>query len=150
MSTPSPLKESPSFPALRQLFAERIVVLDGAMGSMIQTYGLEEKDFRGDRFTSHPHDLKGNNDLLCLTRPDVVEEIHRAYFDAGADICETNTFSTTVIGQADYKTEHLVDEMNRAAVAVAQRAALPPEGFRVGGRGACARDHAVAGPDSGG
>ncbi|HEY9153834.1 MAG TPA: homocysteine S-methyltransferase family protein [Opitutaceae bacterium] len=132
MSISTPLKESPSFAALRQLFAERIVVLDGAMGSMIQTYGLQEKDFRGDRFTSHPHDLKGNNDLLCLTRPDVIEEIHRAYFEGGADICETNTFSTTVIGQADYKTEYLVDEINRAAVAIAQRAARATEAAHAG------------------
>jgi 5-methyltetrahydrofolate--homocysteine methyltransferase len=70
------LPESQSFAELRALFAERIVVLDGAMGSMVQTYGLQEHDFRGEKFKSHPHDLKGNNDLLCLTRPDVIEEIH--------------------------------------------------------------------------
>jgi 5-methyltetrahydrofolate--homocysteine methyltransferase len=123
----SPLKESPSFAALRALFEQRIVVLDGAMGSMIQTYGLQEPDFRGDRFKAHPHDLKGNNDLLCLTRPDVVEEIHAAYFAAGADIVETNTFSTTTIGQADYKMEAYVDDINRAAVAVARQAATKAE-----------------------
>jgi len=132
MTITSPLKESSTFVELRRLFAERIVVLDGAMGSMIQTYGLQEKDFRSERFTSHPHDLKGNNDLLCLTRPDVVEEIHRAYFEAGADIVETNTFSTTVIGQADYKTEYLVDEINRAAVTIARRAARATEAAHPG------------------
>src|SRR5687768_2468099 len=72
--------------AFLRLFASRIAVLDGAMGSMIQTYNLEEKDFRGDRFTSHAHDLKGNNDLLSVTRPDVIEKIHGDYFAAGADV----------------------------------------------------------------
>lgn len=120
-------KESPSYAALRALFEQRIAVLDGAMGSMIQTYGLKEEDFRGTRFTSHPHDLKGNNDLLCITRPDVVQEIHQAYFDAGADIVETNTFSSTSIGQADYKTEFLVKEINQCAVKVARAAALKAE-----------------------
>ena len=81
--------------AFRRMFAARIVVLDGAMGSMIQTYNLTEADFRGTRFADHPHDLKGNNDLLCLTRPDVIERIHADYFAAGADIVETNTFSST-------------------------------------------------------
>ena len=119
--------ESPSFAALRALFEQRIAVLDGAMGSMIQTYTLEEADFRGERFKSHAHDLKGNNDLLCITRPDVIEEIHSAYFAAGADMVETNTFSSTIIAQADYKTEHLVDDINRAAVRVARSAALKAE-----------------------
>ena len=91
--------------AFRRLFAGRIVVLDGAMGSMIQGYGLEEADFRGKQFAAHPQDLKGNNDLLCLTRPDVIEGIHRAYFDAGADLVETNTFSSTSIAMADYRCE---------------------------------------------
>ena len=87
--------------AFRRLFADRIAVLDGAMGSMIQTYQLEESDFRGQRFSSHSHDLKGNNDLLSLTKPELIEEIHRQYFAAGADIVETNTFSSTSIAQAD-------------------------------------------------
>ena len=78
--------ESPSFAALRRLFESRIAVLDGAMGTMIQAYGLKEPDFRGTRFAKHPHDLKGNNDLLSLTRPDVIEAIHSEYFAAGADI----------------------------------------------------------------
>lgn len=97
------------------------------MGSMIQTYSLQENDFRSERFTSHPHDLKGNNDLLCLTRPDIIEEIHSAYFAAGADIVETNTFSSTVIGQADYKLESIVPDLNRAAVEIARRAAQKAE-----------------------
>jgi 5-methyltetrahydrofolate--homocysteine methyltransferase len=90
--------------ALESLFKQRIAVLDGAMGSMIQTFTLKEPDFRGERFKAHPHDLKGNNDLLCLTRPDVIERIHGDYFAAGADIVETNTFNSTVISQADYKS----------------------------------------------
>ncbi len=109
--------------AFRRLFATRIAVLDGAMGSMIQTFKLEEPDFRGDRFKAHPHDLKGNNDLLCLTRPDVIESIHSDYFAAGADIVETNTFSSTSIAMADYRCESLVREINLAAVACARRAA---------------------------
>ena len=113
--------------AFRAIFAERIAILDGAMGSMIQTYTLEEADFRGTRFPDFPHDLKGNNDLLCLTRPDIVEKIHADYFAAGADIVETNTFSSTSIGQADYKLEPIVTELNRAAVACARRAALAAE-----------------------
>ncbi len=126
--------ESPSFAALRALFEQRIVVLDGAMGSMVQTYGLQEADFRGERFKEHAHDLKGNNDLLCLTRPDVIEEIHRAYFAAGADMVETNTFNSTVISQADYRMEAHVAEINRAAVAVARRAARHAEAATPGRR----------------
>ncbi|HVS51038.1 MAG TPA: homocysteine S-methyltransferase family protein [Opitutaceae bacterium] len=118
----------------RALFATRVVVLDGAMGSMIQTYRLEEADFRGERFRSHPHDLKGNNDLLCLTRPDVIEKIHGDYFAAGADIVETNTFSSTAIAQADYKTESLAREINLAAVACARRAAQRAESITPGRR----------------
>ncbi|MEI6052362.1 MAG: homocysteine S-methyltransferase family protein, partial [Opitutaceae bacterium] len=108
--------ESPSFASLRELFRTRIAVLDGAMGSMIQTYQLEEKDFRGTRFLDHPHDLKGNNDLLALTRPDIVEKIHADYFAAGADMVETNTFSSTTIAQADYKLEPIVTDLNTEAV----------------------------------
>ena len=109
--------------AFRRLFAAKVVVLDGAMGSMIQTYPLEEADFRGERFRHHPHDLKGNNDLLCLTRPDVIEKIHGEYFAAGSDLVETNTFSSTAIGMADYHCEPFVRDINLAAVACAQRAA---------------------------
>lgn len=117
------LSESPSFAALRTLFDSRIAVLDGAMGSVLQGYGLEDADFRGERFADFPHDLKGNNDLLSLTRPDIIEEVHGRYFAAGADIVETNTFSSTTIAQADYKLESIVTELNTAAVACARRAA---------------------------
>ncbi len=109
--------------AFRRLFASKIVLLDGAMGTMVQTFDLGEQDFRGERFAAHPHDLKGNNDLLCLTRPDVVERIHRDYFAAGADLVETNTFSSTSIAQADYRLETVVRDLNLAAVACARRAA---------------------------
>ena len=128
------LKESASFAALRELFASRIAILDGAMGSMIQTYKLTEADFRGDRFAAHPHDLKGNNDLLCLTRPAVIEEIHGRYFAAGADIVETNSFNSTSISQADYQTESHVTEINRAAAQVARRAARAAEAATPGRR----------------
>lgn len=120
--------------AFRMMFAQRIVVLDGAMGSMIQTYDLSEADFRGARLKDHPHDLKGNNDLLALTRPDVIEKIHGDYFAAGADIVETNTFSSTSIAMADYKCEPLVREINLAAVACARRAADRTEAAAPGRR----------------
>jgi 5-methyltetrahydrofolate--homocysteine methyltransferase len=126
-ATATLLAEHPSFAALRELFSRRIAVLDGAMGSMVQTYGLSEADFRGERFANFPHDLKGNNDLLCITKPSVIEEIHAAYFAAGADIVETNSFSATTIGMADYHLEHIVTELNHAAVACARRAALAAE-----------------------
>ncbi len=125
--SPQLTRPSDSAEALRALFASRIVVLDGAMGSMIQTFKLSEADFRGERFRSHPHDLKGNNDLLGLTRPDIIEKIHGDYFAAGADIVETNTFSSTSIAQSDYHAEALVREINLAAVGCARRAALRAE-----------------------
>ena len=90
---------------------QRVLVLDGAMGTMIQRYKLEERDFRGERFHDHPCDLKGNNDLLCLTRPDIIHEIHTAYLEAGADIIETNTFNATSVSMADYRMEPLVYEI---------------------------------------
>lgn len=102
---------------------KRVLVLDGAMGTMIQRYKLTEEDYRGERFASHPVDLKGNNDLLCLTRPDIIREIHHAYLEAGADIIETNTFNGTSISMADYQMEGLVYEINRAAAEIAQEAA---------------------------
>ncbi len=126
MSTAAPT-ESASFTALRELFASRIAILDGAMGSMVQTYKLQEADFRGDLLRAHPHDLKGNNDLLSLTRPEVIGEIHGRYFDAGADMVETNTFNSTSISQADYHLEHLVRELNLAAAKVARGAAQRAE-----------------------
>ncbi|MDW8332527.1 MAG: homocysteine S-methyltransferase family protein, partial [Cyclobacteriaceae bacterium] len=90
---------------LEQLLKQRILVLDGAMGTMIQRYQLSEKDFRGDRFVNHSVLLKGNNDLLSITRPDIISSIHEQYLEAGADIIETNTFSSTRIAQADYQLE---------------------------------------------
>ncbi|HVZ65191.1 MAG TPA: homocysteine S-methyltransferase family protein [Lacunisphaera sp.] len=112
---------------LRHLLSQRIVILDGAMGTMIQQHGLAEKQFRGERFAAHPHDLRGNNDLLSLTRPDIIEAIHLQYFEAGADVVETNTFSGTSIAQADYKLEPFVAEMNTAAARIAVSAALKAE-----------------------
>lgn len=120
--------------ALKALFASRIVVLDGAMGSMVQTYKLTEADFRGQRFKDYAHDLQGNNDLLCLTKPEVIEEIHGQYFAAGADMVETNTFSSTSIGQSDYKLESIVTDLNLAAAAVARRAAEKAERVTPGRR----------------
>lgn len=102
---------------------KRILVLDGAMGTMIQRYKLEEEDFRGDRFKDHPKSLKGNNDILSITRPDIIKDIHKAYFEAGADIAETNTFSSTTIAQADYGMEEYVEEMNYESARIAKEAA---------------------------
>jgi len=108
---------------LQALLASRILILDGAMGTMVQRYRLTETDFRGERFKDHRSDLKGNNDLLLLTRPDVIGEIHRQYLEAGADIIETNTFSSTAIAQADYGLEHLAYEMSVAGARIARAAA---------------------------
>ena len=108
---------------LEDLIQQRILLLDGAMGTMIQQHRLDESGFRGQRFANHTHDLQGNNDLLSLTRPDVIEKIHSDYFAAGSDLVETNTFSSTSIGQADYRLESAVRDINLAAVACARRAA---------------------------
>jgi 5-methyltetrahydrofolate--homocysteine methyltransferase len=108
---------------LRSALGRRILLLDGAMGTMLQALGLGEQDFRGERFADHQRELRGNNDLLCLTRPDVVEQVHRAYLEAGADLIETNTFNAQVISQADYGTEAAVADLNRAAAGIARRAA---------------------------
>jgi len=110
-------------PLLTQLLASRILVIDGAMGTMIQRYRLGEADFRGDRFRDHPHDLRGNSDLLSLTRPDVIRAIHDDYLEAGADIIETNTFTATSIAQADYRMESLAYEMNVRSAEIARAAA---------------------------
>jgi 5-methyltetrahydrofolate--homocysteine methyltransferase len=107
--------------ALHAALARRILILDGAMGTMIQQHGLAEEDYRGERFAHHPHDLKGNNDLLVLTRPDVIAGIHRQYLEAGADILETNSFNSTRVSQADYQLQELVPELNREAAALARR-----------------------------
>lgn len=100
-----PLVKSPVFDQLEELFQKRIAFIDGAMGTMIQRYKLQEEDFRGERYKSHGHELKGNNDILVLTRPDVIEAIHIAYLEGGADIIETNTFNGTSISQADYELQ---------------------------------------------
>src|SRR5438067_56578 len=108
---------------LEKLLRERIVILDGAMGTMVQRYKLAEADYRGTQFADWPSDVKGNNDLLCITKPEVIEEIHTQYFEAGADIIETNTFNANAISMADYGMESLVRELNLAAAKVAKRAA---------------------------
>ena len=108
---------------LEQALGQRIVLMDGAMGTMVQRHNLTEKDFRGERFASHGKDLKGNNDILAITRPDVIGGIHRAYLDAGAEIIETNTFNTTSISQADYGLESAVREINLAAARLARQTA---------------------------
>lgn len=108
---------------LLALAQERILILDGAMGTMIQRYKLEEEDFRNENLKDHPHSLKGNNDLLSVTRPDVIREIHQAYFRAGADVAETNTFSGTSIAQADYGLESLVYDINFQSAKIAREVA---------------------------
>lgn len=110
-------------PDIKDIVKKKILVLDGAMGSLIQTYKLEEEDFRGERFKDHSHPLKGNNDLLALVRPDILKEIHCLYLDAGADILETNTFSGTTIAQADYALEDAVYDINFHSAKVAKEAA---------------------------
>ena len=116
-------KTQPTAHNLEQLARERILILDGAMGTMIQQEKLEEEDFRGDHFKNHPTELKGNNDLLCLTRPEIIRKIHREYFDAGSDLVETNTFNATSIAMADYNLEEIVPELNLAAAKLAREAA---------------------------
>ena len=106
-------------PEIKKELEKRILVLDGAMGTMIQQHPLEEADFRSKRFANHPSPLKGNNDLLSLTQPDIIREIHHAYFEAGADIVETNTFSSTSIGMADYQMENLAYELNYESAKIA-------------------------------
>ncbi|MEM9022861.1 MAG: homocysteine S-methyltransferase family protein [Bacteroidota bacterium] len=108
---------------IRDILKERILVLDGAMGTMIQRHKLEEEDFRGEDFKDHDHPLKGNNDLLSITRPDIIKEIHAAYYAAGADIAETNTFSGTSIAQADYGLETIVYRLNYESARIAREVA---------------------------
>ncbi|MEQ9064046.1 MAG: homocysteine S-methyltransferase family protein [Vicingaceae bacterium] len=108
---------------IKEILDQRILVLDGAMGTMIQRHKLSEEDYRGDRFKDHPTSLQGNNDLLSITRPEVILGIHRAYFEAGADIAETNTFSSTRIAQADYHLEEAVYDINFASARLARQAA---------------------------
>ena len=107
---------------LEHLLNQRILVLDGAMGTMIQRHTLTEEDFRGDRFKSHSKELRGNNDMLVLTRPDIILDIHHQYLEAGADIIETNSFSGTSIAQSDYALEPYVYELNFEAAKLARQA----------------------------
>ncbi|MEZ0279553.1 MAG: homocysteine S-methyltransferase family protein [Methylibium sp.] len=109
--------------ALKHAARERILILDGAMGTMIQRHRLDEAGYRGERFKDFGRDLKGNNDLLVLSRPEIISEIHNAYFEAGADIAETNTFNAQAISQADYGLEDIAYEMNLAAAKLAREAA---------------------------
>src|ERR1700710_994416 len=109
---------------IQQCLKERILILDGAMGTMIQRHKLEEKDFRNEALKDHAHPLKGNNDLLSITRPDIIKEIHQQYFEAGADIIETNTFGGTIVAQADYfLNEEWVYQINYQAAKIAREAA---------------------------
>jgi 5-methyltetrahydrofolate--homocysteine methyltransferase len=108
---------------LRELLAQRLLVLDGAMGTMVQRHGLVETDYRGSRFAAHGKDLKGNNDLLCITRPDVIGGIHAEYLEAGADIIETNSFNATKVSQAEYGLADLAFELNVAAARLARETA---------------------------
>jgi len=109
--------------ALQQALKERILILDGGMGTMIQSYKLEEEDYRGARFADWPQDVKGNNDLLLLSRPDIIQAIEKAYLDAGTDILETNTFNATQVSQADYGMESLVYELNVEGARLAREVA---------------------------
>ena len=107
---------------LAEALQKRILVLDGAMGTMIQRYKFSEEDYRGERFKDFPHSLKGNNDLLVLTQPEAIKTIHRQYLEAGADILETNTFNSTSVSMADYHMENLVYELNYEAARLAKEA----------------------------
>ena len=118
---------------LKRILDERIGVLDGAWGVLLQGRGLSEEQFRGERFADHPSDLRGDPDLLNLTQPEIVSSIHRAYFDAGADISTTNTFTATSIGQADYGLETAVYEMNVEGARLAKEAAAQFEDRFVAG-----------------
>src|SRR5687768_15781742 len=107
---------------IQNILKERILVIDGAMGTMIQRHKLTEADYRGERFKDWPSDLKGNNDLLCLTQPDIIKGIHKEYLAAGADIIETNTFNSQRVSLADYGMESLAYEINVAAAKLAKQA----------------------------
>ena len=107
---------------IRKLLEQRILIIDGAMGTMIQLHKLKEADYRGERFKDWPSDVKGNNDLLSLTQPQIIKEIHKQYLEAGADIIETNTFNSQRISLADYHMEDLAYELNIAAAKIAREA----------------------------
>jgi 5-methyltetrahydrofolate--homocysteine methyltransferase len=117
------MRREQRIPLLKKLMAERILLLDGAMGTMIQGYRLTEDDFRGERFRDWHRDLKGNNDLLSITRPDLIQGIHRQFLEAGADIIETNTFNSNAPSMGDYGMESLVPDLNRAAARLARETA---------------------------
>jgi 5-methyltetrahydrofolate--homocysteine methyltransferase len=123
LPTPTGLTREARLALLEPLLAQRILVLDGAMGTMIQSYQLEEKDYRGERFANWPRELRGHNDLLTLTQPGIVRAIHSAYLEAGADIVETNSFTSNATSLADYGMDGLVYELNRAAARLARDAA---------------------------
>ena len=108
---------------INEILQKRILVLDGAMGTMLQQYNFTESDFRGERFKEYPTPLKGNNDLLSITQPNAIADVHRKYFQAGADIVETNTFSGTSIAMADYNMEDLVYELNYESAKIAKQVA---------------------------
>src|SRR5699024_6758521 len=112
-----------TFDQINELLNERILILDGAMGTMIQDRKLSHDDYRGDRFADFDADLKGNNDLLSLTQPELIKDIHRSFLEAGSDIIETNTFNATSVSQADYKMQDLAYELNAAAAQNAREAA---------------------------
>ena len=105
---------------IKDIIKERVLVLDGPMGTMIQGYGLNETDFRGSEFKDHPMDLVGNNDILSITKPDIISEIHESYLEAGADLIETNTFNANSISQADYQMEHMVYNLNLKSAKIAK------------------------------
>ena len=107
---------------LKQQLQERILIIDGAMGSLIQTYGLDEAGYRGERFANHPQDIKGNNEALVLVRPDILHAIHTAYLEVGADIIETNTFNANRFNLAEYQMEDLAYEINLEAARIARQA----------------------------
>ena len=119
----STVKKSPAFDQLIKIMEERIIMIDGAMGTAIQAYKLKEEDYRGERYKNHTKDLKGDNDLLVITRPDVIQEIHEKYLAAGADIIETNTFNDTSISQADYELQakEEVFLLNKTAAELAKK-----------------------------
>ncbi|MFB6306462.1 MAG: homocysteine S-methyltransferase family protein, partial [Flavobacteriales bacterium] len=110
-------------PDIKELLQKKIMILDGAMGTMIQKHDISEEEFRGERFKTHRADLKGNNDLLSLTQPELIKDIHKGYLEAGADITETNTFSSTSIAQADYELENIVEDLNKESARIAKEVA---------------------------
>ena len=106
---------------LKEILKNKILLLDGPMGTMIQSYNLDEKDYRGEEFRNHSMDLKGNNDILSLVRPDIINNIHMAYLNAGADLIETNTFNSTSISQEDYGIQNRVYEINLVSAKIAKK-----------------------------